>query len=57
MKRADLNGIVIGVALGVPMTIYQNQGYPLSGHTSYVFGVVLFCWAMSRFVSMASKRL
>lgn len=56
MKQVDINGIAIGVVLGVPMTIYQNQGYPLSRHTGYVFGVVLFCWAVTRFVGMFWKR-
>ena len=56
MKQVDINGIAIGVVLGVPMTIYQNQGYPLTRHTGYVFGVVLFCWAVTRFVGMFWKR-
>ena len=56
MKRADLNGIAVGVALGVPMTIYQNPGNSLAGHIAFVLGVVLFCWVVGHFIGMASKR-
>ena len=42
MKRADLNGIAVGDSI--------------TGHTAFVLGVVLFCWGVSRFVGMASKR-
>lgn len=55
MKRVDLNGFAAGIALGVPLTIINNPGLSIPGHMTYVLGVVLFCWAMARFIGMFYK--
>jgi uncharacterized membrane protein YczE len=56
VKRVDLNGIAVGVTLGVPMTIYQNPANSLAEHIAFVLGVVLFCWAAGRFIAFAANR-
>jgi hypothetical protein len=55
MKRIDLIGVALGLALGIPMTIYNNPGNSMPGHVAYVIGVTLFCWLVVRFVGRFYK--
>ena len=55
MRRADINGIAAGVALGVPLTIINNPGNSIPGHIAYVLGVVLFCWGVARLIGAFYK--
>lgn len=55
MKPVDQIGVGIGLALGIPWTIYKNPGANAPGHIASVLGMTLFCWLVVRFVGRFYK--
>ena len=42
MTRYGRNGIVAGILIGVPLSIYNNPRALIPEHMAYVLGVILF---------------
>jgi uncharacterized membrane protein YczE len=56
MTRYGRNGIVAGILIGVPLSIYNNPRALIPEHMAYVLGVILFCWAVGIFIGKFSKQ-
>ncbi len=56
MSRTERTGILVGLALGIPLTIVKNPNDYLPTHIAYVMGVVLFCWIVARFIGKQSNK-
>jgi hypothetical protein len=56
MTLIDRNGILAGLALGIPFTLFKNPEAPVTEHFFYVLGVVVFCWAVARLFGGRSTR-
>ena len=55
MKLYGRNGLIAGIFIGIPLTLYNNPNGPLAEWVGNVMGTMLVCWALGIFIGRYSK--